>query len=248
MKLKRGAARPPRRHGSGFTFAQLDLADRDGDASAVRGLHDPARRASRGAGGRPLLARESARLHRGQPGRLPQRPRGLPRTTRSSTSSMPRRARSTAPTRKMPFSCTTTSITAEPLRRHQEGQRADGPHLRAPVRLPTTGLRFFTVYGPWGRPDMALFMFAKASSRRSRSTSSTTANMQRDFTYVDDIVEGVVRAARQTPSPTRTGAATQPDPATSVGALAASTTSATTSRSSCCASSVLEERSAGRPR
>ena len=49
-----------------------------------------------------------------------------------------------------------------PVRRHQEGQRADGPHLRHLYGLPTTGLRFFTVYGPWGRPDMALFLFTRA--------------------------------------------------------------------------------------
>jgi UDP-glucuronate 4-epimerase len=59
--------------------------------------------------------------------------------------------------------------------------------------LPTTGLRFFTVYGPWGRPDMACSCSPRPSSKGGPSTSSTMASMQRDFTYVDDIVEGVIR-------------------------------------------------------
>lgn len=59
--------------------------------------------------------------------------------------------------------------------------------------LPTTGLRFFTVYGPWGRPDMALFMFTKAILARQPIDVFNNGNMVRDFTFVDDIVEGVVR-------------------------------------------------------
>lgn len=59
--------------------------------------------------------------------------------------------------------------------------------------LPTTGLRFFTVYGPWGRPDMALFLFTKAILEGRSIDVFNHGNMQRDFTYVDDIVEGVIR-------------------------------------------------------
>ncbi len=59
--------------------------------------------------------------------------------------------------------------------------------------LPTTGLRFFTVYGPWGRPDMALFLFTKAILEGRPIDVFNHGNMQRDFTYIDDIVEGVVR-------------------------------------------------------
>lgn len=59
--------------------------------------------------------------------------------------------------------------------------------------LPTTGLRFFTVYGPWGRPDMALFLFTKAILEGQPINVFNHGNMQRDFTYVDDIVEGVIR-------------------------------------------------------
>ena len=59
--------------------------------------------------------------------------------------------------------------------------------------LPTTGLRFFTVYGPWGRPDMALFLFTKAILDGKPINVFNNGNMERDFTYIDDIVEGVVR-------------------------------------------------------
>ena len=59
--------------------------------------------------------------------------------------------------------------------------------------LPTTGLRFFTVYGPWGRPDMALFLFTKAILNNEPINVFNNGQMQRDFTYIDDIVEGVVR-------------------------------------------------------
>ncbi len=59
--------------------------------------------------------------------------------------------------------------------------------------IPTTGLRFFTVYGPWGRPDMALFLFTKAILAGEPIQVFNNGNMQRDFTYVDDIVEGIIR-------------------------------------------------------
>ena len=59
--------------------------------------------------------------------------------------------------------------------------------------IPTTGLRFFTVYGPWGRPDMALFLFADAITKGKPIRLFNRGDMRRDFTYVDDIVEGVVR-------------------------------------------------------
>ncbi len=82
-------------------------------------------------------------------------------------------------------------------------------------RLPTTGLRFFTVYGPWGRPDMAIFLFTKAILEGRPIDVFNNGDMQRDFTYIDDIVEGVVRTADRvaTPNPAWSGAA--PDPGTS---------------------------------
>ena len=82
-------------------------------------------------------------------------------------------------------------------------------------RLPTTGLRFFTVYGPWGRPDMALFLFTRAILRGEPIKIFNNGRMRRDFTYVDDIVEGVVRVLDCAPqgNPDWDGAA--PDPASS---------------------------------
>ena len=67
--------------------------------------------------------------------------------------------------------------------------------------LPTTGLRFFTVYGPWGRPDMALFLFTKAILDGRAVDVFNHGKMQRDFTYIDDIVEGVVRVLDRAPQP-----------------------------------------------
>ena len=68
-------------------------------------------------------------------------------------------------------------------------------------KLPTTGLRFFTVYGPWGRPDMALFIFTKAIMAGKPIEVFNHGKMQRDFTYIDDIVEGVVRVLDKVPQP-----------------------------------------------
>lgn len=68
-------------------------------------------------------------------------------------------------------------------------------------QLPTTGLRFFTVYGPWGRPDMALFLFTRAILERRPIDVFNYGKMQRDFTFVDDIVEGVIRVLDHIPQP-----------------------------------------------
>ena len=81
--------------------------------------------------------------------------------------------------------------------------------------LPTTGLRFFTVYGPWGRPDMALFIFTKAIIAGEPIEIFNHGNMIRDFTYVDDIVEGVVRVIDATPQPNPAYDRVAADPATS---------------------------------
>jgi UDP-glucuronate 4-epimerase len=81
--------------------------------------------------------------------------------------------------------------------------------------LPTTGLRFFTVYGPWGRPDMALFLFTKAILEGRPIDVFNHGRMQRDFTYVDDIAEGVIRVTDRVAAPATTYDAAAPDPATS---------------------------------
>jgi len=81
--------------------------------------------------------------------------------------------------------------------------------------LPCTGLRFFTVYGPWGRPDMALFLFTKAILEGQPIEVFNFGKMQRDFTYIDDIVEGVVRVLDRPPHSNPQCSGAQPDPGTS---------------------------------
>ncbi len=81
--------------------------------------------------------------------------------------------------------------------------------------LPTTGLRFFTVYGPWGRPDMALFKFTKNILEGKPITVFNHGRHKRDFTYVDDIVEGVVRTLDKVATPDPAWSAEDPDSATS---------------------------------
>lgn len=78
-----------------------------------------------------------------------------------------------------------------------------------------TGLRFFTVYGPWGRPDMALFLFTKAILENRPIKVFNHGKMQRDFTYIDDIIEGVVRVMGRLPEPNSGWRGDQPDPGTS---------------------------------
>lgn len=82
-------------------------------------------------------------------------------------------------------------------------------------RLPTTGLRFFTVYGPWGRPDMALWLFTEAILAGRPIDVFNEGRMQRDFTYIDDIVEGVVRTADRVAAPDPDWSGDRPDPASS---------------------------------
>ncbi len=81
--------------------------------------------------------------------------------------------------------------------------------------LPTTGLRFFTVYGPWGRPDMALFKFTRAIRAGEPIDVYGQGDMRRDFTYIDDIVEGVVRVMTTVPQPDPRWTGDAPDPSSS---------------------------------
>lgn len=81
--------------------------------------------------------------------------------------------------------------------------------------LPTTGLRFFTVYGPWGRPDMALFLFTKAILAGEPIKVFNYGKHTRDFTYIDDIVEGVIRTSDKIAEANQSWTGTKPDPATS---------------------------------
>ena len=83
-------------------------------------------------------------------------------------------------------------------------------------RIPTTGLRFFTVYGPWGRPDMALFIFTRNILAGKPIDVFNFGECRRDFTYIDDIVEGVVRVIDRVPQPDASWDGARPDPASSL--------------------------------
>jgi len=83
-------------------------------------------------------------------------------------------------------------------------------------RLPVTGLRFFTVYGPWGRPDMALFLFTRRILAGEPIDVFNHGNHARDFTYIDDIVEGVVRTCERVAAPNPEWSGDKPDPGTSL--------------------------------
>ncbi|MCF6366606.1 MAG: NAD-dependent epimerase [Bacteroidales bacterium] len=82
-------------------------------------------------------------------------------------------------------------------------------------KIPTTGLRFFTVYGPWGRPDMALFLFTKAILENKPINVYNNGNMMRDFTYIDDIVEGIFRVVKKPAKANPNWSNKNPDPASS---------------------------------
>jgi len=82
--------------------------------------------------------------------------------------------------------------------------------------IPTTGLRFFTVYGPWGRPDMALYLFTKAIIEDRPIDVFNYGNMQRDFTYIDDIVEGIIRVNDNPPKGNSNWNGKNPDPSSSL--------------------------------
>ena len=83
--------------------------------------------------------------------------------------------------------------------------------------IPCTGLRFFTVYGPWGRPDMVLFLFTKAILQGKPIDVFNYGKMQRDFTYIDDIIEGVVRVMDKVPEPGGNSDGVNPDPGSGSG-------------------------------
>ncbi len=104
--------------------------------------------------------------------------------------------------RKLPFS--TSDSVDHPLSLYATTKKANElmAHTYSSLyNIPTTGLRFFTVYGPWGRPDMALFLFTKAILEGKPIDVFNYGNMKRDFTYVDDIIEGIFRLVPHIPKP-----------------------------------------------
>lgn len=135
---------------------------------------------------------------------------GTPHLTYASTSSV------YGANTKLPFS--EHDGVDHPLQLYAATKRANElmahsySHL---YRLPTTGLRFFTVYGPWGRPDMALFLFTRSILAGEPIQVFNHGNHTRDFTFVEDICEGVVRASDQIAAPDPAWSSEHPDPANS---------------------------------
>jgi UDP-glucuronate 4-epimerase len=198
-----------------FRLSRLDIADREGIA-ALFAKERPRRVINLAAqAGVRYSLREPACLCGQQPGRLRQPSRRLPPQRRRSTWSMPAVPASTAATSRMPFS--EHDNVDHPVSLYAATKKCNElmahtySHL---FNLPTTGLRFFTVYGPWGRPDMALFLFTKAILEDRPIEVFNHGRMQRDFTFVDDIVEGVIRVFDRPPQrDARLSTSTVPDPA-----------------------------------
>jgi UDP-glucuronate 4-epimerase len=117
---------------------------------------------------------------------------------------------------RMPFSV--HEPASHPLSLYAASKRATelmAHNYSALFKLPTTGLRFFTVYGPWGRPDMSLFLFARAILDGRPIEVFNHGHHTRDFTYVEDIVEGIVRVTDRVPGPDPAWNSANPDPASS---------------------------------
>jgi UDP-glucuronate 4-epimerase len=212
LKEARLARLTPR---TGFRFVRMDVADREGIAAffarerPTRVIHLAAQ-----AGVRYSLQNPQAYIDANVAGFCNIlegcRHNGVEHLTYASTSSV--YGANTA----MPFSV--HQNVDHPLSLYAATKKANElmahtySHL---FGLPTTGLRFFTVYGPWGRPDMALFLFTKAILEGRPIDVFNEGRMQRDFTFVDDIAEGVVRASDRVATGNPDWSGDVPDPGTS---------------------------------
>lgn len=212
--LKEARLERLRRHG-GFSFHRVDVADRDAfpgvvrEAAPERMVHLAAQ-----AGVRYSLTHPQAYIDANLVGfgnvLEACRHTGVEHLVYASSSSV------YGANTKMPFSV--HDVVDHPVSLYAATKKANElmahtySHL---YRLPTTGLRFFTVYGPWGRPDMALFLFTKAILAGRPIDVFNHGKMRRDFTYIDDIVEGVVRVTDRIPEPDPAWTGDAPDPATS---------------------------------
>jgi UDP-glucuronate 4-epimerase len=200
---------------AGFRFAKLDLADDAGMAELFarqkfrRVVHLAAQ-----AGVRHSLEDPHAYVRSNITGTLNVlegcRHNAVEHLVYASTSSV------YGANTNMPFSV--HDIADHPLSLYASSKRANelmAHNYSALFGLPTTGLRFFTVYGPWGRPDMALFLFTRNILEGKPIDVFNNGRHQRDFTFVDDIAEGVVRACERIAQPDPSWNSKAPDPATS---------------------------------
>ncbi|HTL91586.1 MAG TPA: NAD-dependent epimerase, partial [Steroidobacteraceae bacterium] len=208
-------ARLARLSAPGFRFVKLDLADNDAMAQLfarerfARVVHLAAQ-----AGVRHSLKEPHAYIRSNITGTLNvlegARHHGVEHLVYASTSSV------YGANTDLPFSV--HRIADHPLSLYGATKRANelmAHSYSALFALPTTGLRFFTVYGPWGRPDMALFTFTRNILEGRPIDVYNRGHHARDFTYVDDIAEGVVRACERIAQPDPHWDSRAPDPATS---------------------------------
>jgi UDP-glucuronate 4-epimerase len=200
---------------AGFRFVKLDLADNDGIAQLFKGegfqrvVHLAAQ-----AGVRYSLEAPHAYVQSNVTGTLNIlegcRHNQVEHLVYASTSSV------YGANTNMPFSV--HNIADHPLSLYATTKRANelmAHNYSSLFKLPTTGLRFFTVYGPWGRPDMALFMFARNILEGKPIDVFNHGHHKRDFTFVEDIAEGVVRALERVAQPDPNWKSSAPDPSSS---------------------------------
>lgn len=199
----------------GFRFEKLDLADQGGMAAlfAREGFERVVHLGAQ-AGVRHSLLDPHSYISANVVGTLNVlegcRHHGVGHLVYASTSSV------YGASTRMPFSV--HEPASHPLSLYAASKRATelmAHNYSALFGVPTTGLRFFTVYGPWGRPDMALFLFARAIVDGKPIEVFNNGHHQRDFTYVEDIVEGVVRATDRPAAANPHWDSNNPDPATS---------------------------------
>jgi UDP-glucuronate 4-epimerase len=199
----------------GFRFVKLDLADDAGMRELfAREKFERVVHLAAQAGVRYSLEVPHAYIHSNVTGTLNVlegcRHNGVQHLVYASTSSV------YGANTNMPFSV--HNIADHPLSLYASTKRANelmAHNYSSLFKLPTTGLRFFTVYGPWGRPDMALFMFTRKILDGQPIDVFNNGNHKRDFTFVDDIAEGVVRASERVAQPDSKWSSNAPDPATS---------------------------------
>jgi len=208
-RLQRVAASP------GFTFEKLDIADRDGMARLFkREKFDAVMNLAAQAGVRYSIENPHAYIDANLVGFCNVlegcRHSGVRHLVFASSSSV------YGANTRMPFS--EHDNVDHPVSLYAASKKANElmAHSYAHLyQLPCTGLRFFTVYGPWGRPDMALFKFTRGILAGEPIPVFNEGKMVRDFTYIDDIVEGVVRVIDHPAAPNLQWSGDQPDPATS---------------------------------
>jgi UDP-glucuronate 4-epimerase len=199
----------------GFRFVRLDLADDPGMAQLfAREKFERVVHLAAQAGVRYSLQDPHAYVRSNVTGTLNVlegcRHHGVQHLVYASTSSV------YGINTNMPFSV--HNIADHPLSLYATTKRSNelmAHNYSALFKLPTTGLRFFTVYGPWGRPDMALFLFARNILEGKPIDVFNNGNHKRDFTFVADIAEGVVRASERTAQANPKWDSNAPDPASS---------------------------------